>query len=191
MYTHLYPHIRIYRLKTTSSHQYLPFQPNTIGFISVPTPLAYLYLPPLSVRILSPIGFCCQFLCSIALCNQFSNSQRASRNTSWNHQPLLAVLSTHQHPPCGPAVAPLPSLQFTFHLLPSSSGKLFLPILELIKHSNRGAFISVYSILFLTDNHSRMSCCVLFLPHSRDLVLKYIYLKISIYTYERAFASCS
>lgn len=174
-----------------SAHQYLPFQPNTIGFISVPTPLHICISLQYQWESCLPLASTRQFLCSVALCNQFSDSQRASRNTSWNHQPLLAVLSTHQHPPCGPDVAPPPSLQFTFHLLPSSSGKLFLPFLELIKHSNRGAFISVYSILFLTDNHSRMSCFVLFLPHSRDLGLKYIYLKISIYSYEGAFASCS
>lgn len=81
------------------------------------------------------------------------------------------------------------NLPFTCYHLPLGDSPL--PFLELIKALKPCAFISVYSVLFLTDNHNRMSCFVLFLPDSRDLVLKYIHLELSIHSSERTFASHS
>lgn len=80
------------------------------GSFQSPLPLHICISLPHQRESCLPLASTCQFLCSISICNQSPSPHRASQKTSsWGHQPVLAVCSTLQHPPCGPTVTLLPS----------------------------------------------------------------------------------
>ena len=125
MYTHLYPHICIYRLKTMSSHQYLPFQSSTIGFISVPTPLAYLSPFTITENLVSHWLLHINFFAQLPYVINFPIPRGPVKtlpheitNPGWLSSPHINSLPVAPLLPCY-----LP-LQFTFHTPPSSSGRL-------------------------------------------------------------------
>lgn len=130
-----------------SSHQYLPFQSNTIGFHFSSTPLASCISSSLSLRNLSPIDYTSISLHSIA-CNHFFPIPRepVKNTSSWKSPTWLALSSqTHLVSPSFAQLLPcyLP-LQFTFHLYHLPPEELFqLPFIRLIKALKPWPFISV------------------------------------------------